>query len=168
MRLTGLFMAVRRLSVVAFVGSTGFLVSGCELPPAVNVPTQAELSFGRNADRPTDNASAQKAVMRYFRPELEDPDAANYQFLPLVNSYHITDDGLLRQFGWFMCGYIGDKRFIAYFDPYNGDVVKEKHAIIDPRSWGYLALADRWCDDIYQNPEAQIFEDTAPSESSPP
>lgn len=123
-------------------------VAACAAMP----PTTAETASMQNAPKPSSQVAAEKAVVQYFDGSLKDPDSARYTFLaPTMGS---LVNGNLRQFGWFMCGtvnaknsyggYTGGRVFLAYFDPYSSDHVRD--GSVDS---GQYSIVTNWCRGIY-------------------
>ena len=117
---------------VVLLISLGVLAS-CAAPTP---PTTEEIAQAKAAAKPSSQAAAPLAAMRYFGPTLKDPEAARYTFEPITNAVGVFDAGFGSTFhspGWFMCGtingknsyggYVGAERFIVRFDPKVGDVV---------------------------------------------
>jgi len=128
--------------------------------PGPRLPSQYEIDSGRRASRPTSQESAQQAVKIYFASRLKDPYSSRYGFLKPVNSYYIVSKD--RKFGWFMCGkinsknsyggYVGERSFISYFDPKNGD--KILGGFIES---GKYKTVDPLCDIVYFNKDAILL-----------
>lgn len=117
-------------------------------------PTAVELEFARKAVPPSNGEAGNRAVERYFRASLKDPDSARFTFREPRNGVVVLGISGDREIGWFICGtinarnsyggYAGPKTFLAHFSPVAADIVTDG-GLDDPGDF----IIENWCESLY-------------------